>query len=92
PAGDIIDSVTLVTTEANALLAPVHDRMPVLLAPESYGIWLDPSVQDPQRLTALLKPCSGDELVVQPVSARVNNTREDDAALIEGEKQPNRSA
>lgn len=92
PAGDIIESVTLVTTAANALLAPVHDRMPVLLAPESYGSWLDPAMQEPKHLTALLQPCSGDELVVQPVSARVNNTREDDAALIEGEKEPNRSA
>ncbi|HKJ09908.1 MAG TPA: SOS response-associated peptidase [Gammaproteobacteria bacterium] len=90
PDGEVIESVTLVTTAANARLAPLHDRMPVLLAPATYGIWLDPELHDTRPLAALLQPCPDDALVTRPVSRRVNDPREDDAGLIEAANEPDR--
>ena len=76
--GEVIDSCTLITTEANAALAPFHDRMPVILSPSDYGRWLDPSQQEPAALTGLLVPCPADWLDPSPVSSRINNPRNDD--------------
>jgi len=80
--GDAIDSFTIVTTEANALLRPLHQRMPVILAPEDYGRWLDPDAVEGDLLQ-LLKPAPEEWLGYAPVSARVNAASVDDAALIE---------
>ncbi|MGA7802125.1 MAG: SOS response-associated peptidase [Gammaproteobacteria bacterium] len=89
--GEVIESVTLVTTATNALLAPLHDRMPVLLAPETCAAWLAPQTQDPQRLAALLRPYPADAMAAHPVSLRVNNTPEDDAGLIEAAGEAHRN-
>jgi putative SOS response-associated peptidase YedK len=77
-----IDSFTIVTTDANALLKPLHVRMPVILAPEDYGRWLDPDAAEADLL-ALLKPAPQEWLGYAPVSPRVNAAAVDDAALIE---------
>ena len=68
-----IESCTIVTTEANAALAGLHDRMPVILDPRDFDLWLDPAVQEAERLTPLLRPYAGDDLRVSPVSTRVNS-------------------
>jgi putative SOS response-associated peptidase YedK len=68
-----IESCTIVTTEANAALAGLHDRMPVILDPPDFERWLDPAVQEAERLTPLLRPYSGDDLIATPVSNRVNS-------------------
>lgn len=73
-------SVTLVTTPANELLRGVHDRMPVILAPEDYGAWLDPERRD---ASAFLRPYPAQRMRLRAVSARVNRPEHDDAALIE---------
>jgi putative SOS response-associated peptidase YedK len=78
--GDVLDTCTILTTHANALLRPVHDRMPVIVAPEHYARWLDTGDTD---VADLLRPCPDDLLQVHPVSARVNAVRNDDAGLIE---------
>ena len=70
-------SCTIVTTDANALVAPIHDRMPVILAPEAHTPWL--AAPDP----ALLKPYPADAMAMTAVSMRVNNVDNDDAACIE---------
>jgi putative SOS response-associated peptidase YedK len=80
PDGEPLDTCAIVTTEANALLAPVHDRMPLIIAPADYARWLDPMVADPGDLIA---PYDGDALRLVPVSTRVNTVRHDDASLIE---------
>ncbi len=78
-----IESCALLTTEANELVAPLHDRMPVILSPESYDRWLDPSVTDPAAVRALLAPLPPDRMIALPVSRRVNDPSADDASLLE---------
>jgi len=80
PEGEVLDTCTIVTTRANALLRPLHDRMPVIVAPEHYDRWLDavnPDVDD------LFESQDDGALTVHPVSMRVNSVRNDDASLIE---------
>ena len=77
PDGVPVESCTIITTEANALLRPVHPRMPVILAPGDYNAWLDPDMAG-DRLAALLRPYPGDRMAFRPVSRRVNNARHDD--------------
>jgi len=79
-SGERIDSCTIIVTEANALVAPIHDRMPVILPPESYDLWLDPSSADG---TTLLKPFPTAAMEAFPVSTRVGNVKNDDPGLIE---------
>jgi putative SOS response-associated peptidase YedK len=81
-----IESCTIVTTAANSKLSELHDRMPVILAPNDYDLWLDSSVSDPTKLQHLLMPCGDDELAVQPVSTHVNKTANDDRRCIEAER------
>ncbi len=73
PDGDEIKTCTMITTEANELLKPIHDRMPVILMREAEGVWLDPTIQDPAVLLPLLTPYPAEEIEWYPVSTRVNN-------------------
>lgn len=80
--GQTIESCTLIVTDANELMAPLHERMPVILAPESYDLWLDPTVQDPARLQPLLRPYSAKAMEAYPVSTQVNSPKNDLPELI----------
>jgi len=82
PEPPYVDSYTIVTTTANALLQPLHERMPVILAPEDWGRWLDRGASAAD-LKALLKPAPEDVLVYVPVGTRVNAAAPDDPGLIE---------
>ncbi|MFW5660997.1 MAG: SOS response-associated peptidase, partial [Oceanicaulis sp.] len=73
-----IDSFAILTIAANADIAHLHHRCPVMIAPENFSDWLDPDA-DP---AALLKPESDGVLQARPVSPRVNAVRENDAALL----------
>ncbi|HOT91015.1 MAG TPA: SOS response-associated peptidase [Anaerolineae bacterium] len=75
-------SCTIITTEPNALLAPIHDRMPVILPPDAYATWLDPAEQEPAVLNALLKPYPADLMIAYPVSRFVNDPANDSPACI----------
>jgi len=81
--GQEIESCNLLTTEPNDLLAPIHNRMPVILDPKDYEEWLDPDIQDVTRLKPLLRPYPPDEMTWYPVNLRVNNPRNDDSLCIE---------
>jgi putative SOS response-associated peptidase YedK len=70
-----IDSCTILTTEANPLIAKLHDRMPVMLSAADYDSWLDVQLQDPDLLQPLFRPSAADELEMHPVSTVVNNPR-----------------
>lgn len=70
-----VESCTIITTEANELMAPLHDRMPVIVAPENYNLWLDHAVQEPERLLPLLRPFASEPLEAFPVSSVVNSPR-----------------
>ncbi|MCI0456682.1 MAG: SOS response-associated peptidase [Gemmataceae bacterium] len=74
--GEVIDSCALLTTAANELVQPVHERMPVVLAPGDFGLWLDPRAQPPE-LEALLRPYPAEEMTAYPVGSAVNNGRHD---------------
>lgn len=83
PDGEQVRSFTIITTEANELLAPLHDRMPVILGPENWGVWLGEVPADPQRLKALLVPYPANDMVIWPVDKRVGNVKNNNPSLIE---------
>jgi putative SOS response-associated peptidase YedK len=74
---------TIVTTSANELMEPVHDRMPVILPEDVVDLWLDPKEQDYEKLQKLLRPVSNDYLSARRVSQRANSVKNDDPSLIE---------
>jgi len=80
PDGEVLDTCTILTTHANALLAGMHERMPVIVPPDRYEHWLDAANVE---VSDLFAPCTDVELRVHPVSTRVNAVRNDDAALID---------
>lgn len=71
-SGNVIESCTIIVTEANALLRPIHDRMPVILEPDDYASWLDPHRHDTDSLAPLLKSYPAARMVAYPVSKRVS--------------------
>jgi putative SOS response-associated peptidase YedK len=75
--GEPVESCAILTTGPNNLVRPIHDRMPVILDPESYDLWLDPTPARTARLKALLRPHAEEEMVVYPVSPFVNRTEND---------------
>jgi putative SOS response-associated peptidase YedK len=76
-------SCTIVTGEPNALLAPIHNRMPVILPRESWAQWLGEAPADAAALQALLQPFPAERMRLYPVSTRVNSVKNDDASLLE---------
>jgi putative SOS response-associated peptidase YedK len=81
--GESLETCTIITTEPNDLMAPIHNRMPVILAPASYDQWLDPTFQQAETLKALLRPFPSEELTAYPVSTLVNNPRHDAPQYLE---------
>jgi putative SOS response-associated peptidase YedK len=82
PDGSEIDTCALLTTEANELMRPIHDRMPVILDPPDFDLWLDPSVQDVEAIRPLLRPYPSEAMVAFPVSPLVNSARNDDPQCV----------
>jgi putative SOS response-associated peptidase YedK len=78
-----VESCTILTTEPNSLVRPIHDRMPVILGPDAYDLWLDPTPGRTARLKGLLRPFGDDEMVAFPVSPLVNRTENDSPECIE---------
>ena len=78
PEGQELATFTILTTEANSLMTPIHDRMPVILRPDAYEAWLDPA-GDP---AAVLRPIEASEMTMRSVSDRVNNYRNDDPGVL----------
>lgn len=77
--GTELRSFTILTTGPNAVMEPIHDRMPVILSPDEWEGWLDPSQGDREALQALLRPYPGEDLRRDQVSPRVNSWKNDDA-------------
>ncbi len=76
-------SCTIVTCAANEVMAPIHDRMPVILPASAWNEWLDPTNDDQVGLQGLLVPAPPALLVVRPVSTEVNNVRNKGAHLLD---------
>ncbi len=81
--GSILETCTILTTDANEKLAELHHRMPVILPEVSYADWLNPGENRSKNLQPLLKPYPSEAFAYYPVSERVNSPRNDDAACIE---------
>jgi putative SOS response-associated peptidase YedK len=81
PDGEPLRTCAIVTTAANDLMAPIHDRMPVVLAPEDWATWLDPA-SDVERAVGLLVPAPSEWFEVYPVSTLVNKVANDGPDLL----------
>jgi putative SOS response-associated peptidase YedK len=81
PEGDAVKSFAIITTAANALLRPLHGRMPVLLQPQHWPAWLDEEAATDSELKALLKPYPECRMTFWPVDRRLGNVRNDDPDL-----------
>lgn len=73
PDGSEIESCSLLTTDPNELLQPIHNRMPVIIAPADYDAWLDPKVQRPEVLQPLLRSYPAALMTAYPVTPLVNS-------------------
>ncbi|MGD8978795.1 MAG: SOS response-associated peptidase [candidate division WOR-3 bacterium] len=71
--GKILQSCTIITTQPNELMVPIHNRMPVIIAPDKRKIWLDSEIQDADRLKPLLAPYDAGKMDAYEVSKRVNS-------------------
>jgi putative SOS response-associated peptidase YedK len=83
PDGSILRTCTIVTTEANPRLSAIHDRMPVILPPEAWPLWLgEEEGAGPEAIAALIRPYPAEALAVWPVDRRVGKVSENDRALL----------
>ncbi|GIP41167.1 putative SOS response-associated peptidase YoqW [Paenibacillus sp. J31TS4] len=80
PDGKRIGTCTILTTSPNALVEPVHNRMPVILDPTNEAAWLDKALRDPAVLQPMLAPYPAEEMTAYPVSPDVGNVKNDTAA------------
>lgn len=80
--GELLETCTIITTEANEVLKPVHERMPVILRPEDYEQWIDVKESNTERLQKLLAPYSAKEMSSHAVSTSVNYPDADSPDLI----------
>jgi putative SOS response-associated peptidase YedK len=80
PNGNWIKSCTILTTTPNSVTSAVHDRMPVILDPASYDLWLDPGMQNVAAVSDLLKPYDARAMRCYPISTRINHVANDDEA------------
>jgi putative SOS response-associated peptidase YedK len=78
PGESVIESCTILTTRPNELVSGIHDRMPVILNPGDYDLWLDPAFRNAEDLTAMLQPFPATRMRRHAVSARVNDPKNDD--------------
>jgi len=81
-----LETCAILTVPAAGAVRPLHDRMPLFVPASDSQRWLDPALHDPAALAPLLRGDGADRLVVYPVDRRVNDVREDDAGLLEPER------
>jgi len=82
-SGETIESCSILTTDANALTRDIHDRMPAILKPEDYDLWLDPGITDPERVQGLLRPFDPRLMKKYPLSTAVSNVNNDGPECIQ---------
>ncbi len=83
PNGEEVETAAIVTTRASNAIAPIHDRMPVIISPDSFDLWLDGANVDGETAAALIAPVRDGLLEIREVSSAVNRTANDGPALIE---------
>jgi putative SOS response-associated peptidase YedK len=88
PDGEVLQTTAVLTTDANAVVRPVHDRMPVIVPPEGFDAWLDPAT-DASLLRDLLRPYPAETMTAFPVSTWVSNPKHEGPRCLEpAEEQP----
>lgn len=83
PNGEELETAAIVTTDANRALGHIHDRMPVVLSPDAFDLWLNCAGVDAQTAAALIAPAPADLFEAYPVSTDVNRVANDNAKLLE---------
>jgi putative SOS response-associated peptidase YedK len=83
PEGELVESCTILTTTANSVVRPIHDRMPVIVDPADYDRWLDPTIQKPELVQPLLCPYQAEKMTAYPVSPWVNSPRNNGPKCVE---------
>ena len=83
PNGEELETAAVVTTDANRALGHIHARMPVVIAPDAFDLWLNCAEVDAETAAALIAPAPGDLLEAYPVSTDVNRVANDNAKLLE---------
>jgi len=83
PEGEDLESCSIIVTDANELMRPIHDRMPVILAPEDWDAWLATEAKEAGGLQSLLKPYSAEGMEAWPVSTKVNSPKNDSVGCME---------
>lgn len=83
PNGEETETAAIVTTRANCVLSPIHDRMPVIVPPEGFDLWLDAANVDAATAAALIAPAPENLLEAFEISTAVNRTANDDRILLE---------
>jgi putative SOS response-associated peptidase YedK len=84
----VIESCTILTTAANALVQPIHDRMPVIISPRDYDRWLDPALDNPDQFKPLLVPYPAEEMAAYRVSTLVNSPANNDPRCVAAMEGP----
>jgi putative SOS response-associated peptidase YedK len=82
PNGTVLESCAFITTAPNAVMRPVHHRMPVILTPATYDSWLDPAADPEKHLIPLLRPAPDDTLTATALSSYVSNVRHEGPACL----------
>lgn len=80
-SGEVLDTCVVITRESGGVIAEIHSRMPVIVPPAAYALWLDPATEASAALAPLMGADSAVGLAAHPVSRRVNSPRNDDAEL-----------
>jgi putative SOS response-associated peptidase YedK len=80
--GEPLETCVIITTRANELSLPIHERMPAILQEADYDAWLDPAAKDRRQLAPLLEPYDSASMIADPVSTLVNNPRNDEPGCI----------
>jgi putative SOS response-associated peptidase YedK len=83
PGGEKTCTCTIITTEANEAVKPIHDRMPVILPRDKEDIWVNPAIEDREELLAVLKPYSSEEMEAYEVSTKVNSPQNNTVSNIQ---------
>ena len=92
PDGASIETCAIITTDSNALILPIHGRMPVILDPGEYAAWLDPGLEDPARLSPLLRPHPAAPMEVRAVGDYINTPRNEGKRCLEEYSAPKKGA
>ena len=82
PDGTSLETFSILTTSANRLISALHERMPVILQPDAYGLWLDRNLLNPQHLVPLYEPYPDELMAYYKVPDLVNNPKFDSPACI----------